>query len=130
MTEPCNQDLRTRQEQAAQEAEHLAAEVKLLAINLAVILAQLRNRELTLEVLQAEFAELIEKAHHVSQQVSDVAQAFHHRKRILWSLPSSSEVIRARGAYDAVEVALNQVSDLSAQLTARIKALQKGRPAP
>lgn len=124
MTEPYNQDLRARQEQIAHEADRLATDVKLLAINLAIILAQLQNREQTLQTLQTEFTALIEKAHYVSQQVSDVAQAFHHRKRILWSLPSSSEVIHARGAYDAVEIALNQVCELSEQLTTKVRSLK------
>jgi hypothetical protein len=113
MTGNNEKDRPDQSQHLAEEVNHLADEAKLLAINLAITLAKLRGRHKILEDLEPQFSELIKKANDTAQQVSDVLKAFENRKRMISSLPSSSQIIKQRGAYDSLEARLVNVYQLS-----------------
>jgi hypothetical protein len=111
-------------EKLAAQVEHLAEEVKLLSINLAITMARVQNENRALKDLEPEFTELIRRANDTSRQVTDVLQAFQSRLRFQYGLPASSEVVAKRGAYDAIEARLNRVYELSQDIIAKITAIQ------
>jgi hypothetical protein len=110
------------------KAEHLAGEVKLLAINLAVTLARVQNHSLQIRQLEPQFTELIRRANDTAVQVADVAKAFQHQKLMISSIPASSEIITLRGAFDKTEATLNYVLELSNKMVEILTQLQAQRP--
>ncbi len=118
--------LRAEQVRLAHKAGELADEVKLLAINLAISLAGIRGKDKTLKELEPHFTELIKKSNEASHQVADVLRAFQNQKKIIYSLPASSEIVAKRGAYDRLEATLNHIYDLSQEIIKTITIL-KGR---
>lgn len=112
-------------EQFADEVEHLAEEVKLLSINLAITLARVQTEHRALKDLEPEFTELIRRANDTSRQVTDVLQAFRSRVRFQYGLPASSAIVAKRGAYDAIEARLNRVHELSRDIIAKITNLKR-----
>jgi len=125
VTKSNNQSTGSSAEQFAAEVEHLAEEVKLLSINLAITLARVQTEHRALKDMEPEFTELIRRAHDTSRQVTDVLQAFRNQLRSQYGLPASSEIVAKRGAYDAVEARLNRVYDLSRDLIAKITNLKR-----
>jgi hypothetical protein len=112
-------------ERFADEVEHLAEEVKLLSINLAIVLARVQGEHQALKSMEPEFTELIRRANDTSRQVTDVLEAFRSRMRLQYGLPASSEIVAKRGAYDAIEARLNRVYDLSRDIIAKITTLKR-----
>lgn len=111
-------------EQFAAEVEHLAEEVKLLSINLAITLARVQSDNRGLKDLEPDFTELIRRANDTSRQVTDVLRAFRNQLRFHYGLPASSEIVAKRGAYDAIEARLNRVHELSRDIIAKITNLK------
>jgi uncharacterized Zn finger protein len=105
-----------RPEVLADKADHLAGEVKSLAINLAIVLAKVQGRQKTLGKLEQQFTELIRKANDTSQQVIDALETFKVHKRMISGLPASTGIIEQRGAYDSIEAKLNHVYKLSREI--------------
>lgn len=112
-------------EQFAAEVEHLAEEVKLLSINLAITLARVQTDHRALKEMEPEFTELIRRANDTSRQVTDVLQAFQNRMRFQYGLPASSEIVAKRGAYDAIEARLNRVYELSQDIISKLTNLKR-----
>lgn len=108
----------------AEEVEFLADEVKLLAINLAIALANLQGQGRGLKELEPQFTELIRRANDTSLQVSEALQAFRSRTGRQCGLPASSEIVEKRGAYDGVEARLNHIYNLSRDIIREITKLK------
>ncbi len=125
MTKSDNEPTKNNAEQFAAEVEHLAEEVKLLSINLAITLARVQSENRALKNMEPEFTELIRRANDTSRQVAEVLQAFRSQVRVQYGLPASSEIVAKRGAYDAIEARLNRVYDLSRDLIAKITNLKR-----
>ncbi len=130
MPEKPSNDVRDGQEQMSRQAEFLADELRLLAINLAVAVAKVQHRERSFRDLEADFAELIRKSNEIAGKVTDVVRAFQSQKNMTWSAPASSEIIDRRGAYDKTEAALHYLLALSQRVQQAIVALQSRQPAP
>jgi hypothetical protein len=111
-------------DQLAAEVEFLADEVKLLAINLAIALANLQGQGRGMKELEPRFTELIRRANDTSLQVSEALRAFRSRTGRQCGLPASSEVVVKRGAYDGVEARLNHIYDLSRDIIREITKLK------
>lgn len=125
MTKSDNQPTGKSADEFAAEVEHLAEEVKLLSINLAITLARVQRDHRALRAMEPEFTELIRRANDTSRQVTEVLQAFRSRLRIQYGLPASSEVVAKRGAYDVIEARLNRVYEMSRDIIARITDLKR-----
>ena len=125
MTKNSERQILREPEQFAAEVEHLAEEVKLLSINLAITLARVQTEHRELKELEPEFTELIRRANDTSRQVIDVLEAFRSRMRFHYGLPASSEIVAKRGAYDAVEARLNRVYELSRDIIVKITNLKR-----
>ncbi len=125
MTKSDNPPPESSAERFADEVEHLAEEVKLLSINLAIVLARVQGEHQALKSMEPEFTELIKRANDTSRQVTDVLEAFRSRMRLQYGLPASSEIVAKRGAYDAIEARLNRVYDLSRDIVAKITTLKR-----
>jgi hypothetical protein len=123
--ENANREVRERPENLADDVNHLAGEVKLLAINLAITLAKLQSRKNVLRSMERHFTELIKKANDTSQQVSDALSMLISCKRINAGLPASTEVIEKRGAYDSIEAKLNYVYKLSREVLETLKKIKR-----
>lgn len=107
------------------EVEYLASEVKLLAINLAVHLAKVRSREHVFRDMDSQFTELITKATDASQKVAEALRRFQNHRRMTAALPASSDIIDARGGYDALEAKLNDVYEISQTMIQTINKLKR-----
>ena len=112
-------------ERLAKQVDFLAGEVKLLAINLAITLARMENREKVFGQLEEQFTELIKKANDTAQQVTEVMKAYRHRQRMGTGLPASTEIIQKRGAYDGIEAKLNHVYKLSREMARKISKIKQ-----
>lgn len=107
------------------ETEHLADEVKLLAVNLAIAVARVQNKEKSIKDMESEFSELIQKANSASEQVLNVVKAFKSKKLMLYSLPASDKTIKAKGAVDHIEKRLKEVDELSRKIHQSVAILRK-----
>lgn len=117
----------SQKRQLIAEVEYLAGETKLLAMNLAIALARIKDRQKVLRDLDPEFTELIKRANDSAGQVDDVLQAFQNQKKMIYSLPASSKIIERRGAYDKIEASLQYVYALSRQIIESIRQLQQSQ---
>lgn len=122
-----NRDIpeRGKPEAFANEVEALAEEVKLLAINLAIAMAKVQNRNRALKDMEEQFTDLIRRANDTSRQVAEVLQAFRSKVRYQVALPASTEIVNKRGAYDVVEARLNYIYDLSRDIIDKIVSLKR-----
>ena len=116
MTEQPEQTIRVQYDEIARQADYLAGEVKLLAINLALTLARVQNHDPRIRQLEPQFAELIKRANDTAGQVDDVIKAFRNQKLMICHIPASSEVIALRGAFDKTEATLDYVYALSQKM--------------
>jgi len=116
-------------ERLVAEVDRLAGEVKLLAINLAIMLAKIKGRQKKFGNMDNRFVELIKRANDTSRQVGDIIQAFRDRKRMISSLPASTEIINKRGAYDSVEAKLVYVHKLSREILDTIGSIKQQKQA-
>ena len=121
MTDNHSVTAQAAQEDIARQAETLASEVRLLAVNLAVMVAKIQRRQKNIRDLEPQFADLIKKANDTAQQVSNVVMAYHNQQKMICALPASSEVIAIRGAYDKIEATLNSVYELSCHIQETLK---------
>ena len=124
MNNPNPDDLLQRRLKLAAEVEEISTEVKLLAINLAIVIAKIQNGRTPLKGMDDDFTELISRVTHTTGQVSDILSAFQNEKTLLFSLPASSKIIEQRGAYDKIEASLNLVYQLSQQIIQSIKQIE------
>lgn len=115
--------VRKRKHLAAEVAE-VSSEVKLLAMNLAIIVAKIQNSSKPLIGMDEDFTELISRVNRTTNQIDDVLKAFNAQKTMLYSLPASTKVIEQRGAYDKIEASLNQAYELSQKITRSIQELE------
>ena len=107
------------------EVEYLASEVRLLAINLAIHLAKVHNRERVFRDMDARFTELITKATDASEKVTDLLRRFQNHRRLTTALPASSDIVDKRGGYDALEAKLQYVYELSQNMIQTISKLKR-----
>ena len=124
MTNPSPEALLQRRLQLAADVEEISSEVKLLAMNLAIVIARIQNGRTPLKGMDEDFTELISRVTSTTGQVSDILDAFKNEKTLLFSLPASSKIIEQRGAYDKIEASLNYVYQLSQQIIQSIKQLE------
>ncbi len=117
------------QDALAQQVEFLSSEMKLLAINLAVSLARLRNRGDYFRGIEDVLSDLINRANDASDSVQQVLGAFQNQKRLLSSLPASSDIIKIRGGYDKIEVSLTEIESLSRNVIETIKQIKDQKKA-
>ncbi|MEE9442116.1 MAG: hypothetical protein V3V99_05560 [candidate division Zixibacteria bacterium] len=110
--------------QLAEQVESLADDVKLQALNLAITVARIQNKEATLKEMQSQFTELISQSNQSSARVKEVLESFRNERAMLFSLPSSSEVIEKRGAYDKIEASLIHVYNLSQEIMETLTKLK------
>ena len=125
MAGDCKEKPVDQPERLAEEVDYLAEEVKLLAINLAITLAKISNREKVFGRIEAQFTELIKRANDTSQRVTEVLKLFRSEDRMISSLPASSEIINKRGAYDSIEAKLNYVYKLSNDMIQTISSIKR-----
>jgi len=107
------------------EVEYLAAEVKLLAINLAIHLAKVHDRKRVFRDMDARFTELITKATDASEKVTELLRRFQTHRKLTTALPASSEIVDKRGGYDALEAKLQYVFELSQDMIQTIGKLKR-----
>lgn len=119
------EELIRRQKELASEVAEISGEVKLLALNLAIIVAKIQNSKKPLIGMDEDFTELISRVNRTTNQIDDVLKAFNNEKAMIYSLPASSKIIEQRGAYDKIEASLNQVYDLSQKITRSIQELEQ-----
>ncbi|MFH1701033.1 MAG: hypothetical protein ABIE07_10645 [Candidatus Zixiibacteriota bacterium] len=111
----------------AEEVETLADDVKLHALNLAVAVARVQNKEATLKEMQTQFTELMAQSNQSSARVKEVLESFRSERALLLSLPSSSDIIEKRGAYDKIESSLINVYNLSQEIMDTLTKLKRQR---
>lgn len=110
--------------QLAKEVEVLADDVKLQALNLAITVAKVQNKESTLKEMQSQFTDLISQSNQSSGKVKEVLESFRSERALLFSLPSSSNIIEKRGAYDKIEASLINVYKLSQEIMETLTKLK------
>ncbi|MCP4568327.1 MAG: hypothetical protein GY841_12180 [FCB group bacterium] len=115
-------------EMLTQQVNNLTDEIKLQSINLAVMIARTKQKNPDLGALDSEFGELISKINITSSKIKDILKAFQGRKKMIYSLPASSETIAKRGAYDEIEGALGHIYDLSQGLVETINSMKRRQP--
>jgi len=116
--------LHEQQVELADQVEYLASEVKLLALNLAIIMAKLKAQKREIKELEPGFSRLVNKANDIANKVLDIIKAFREQARMISSLPASSRIVEQRGGYDAVEVKLKEVYELSQNLIRTINIIK------
>lgn len=115
-------------EKLTHQVNTLTDEIKLQSINLAVIVARTKQKNQDLGALDSEFGELISNINITSSKIKDILKAFQGRKKMIYSLPASSEAIAKRGAYDDVEATLGHIYDLSQGLVETINSMKRHQP--
>ncbi|MCX6826017.1 MAG: hypothetical protein NTV06_01925 [candidate division Zixibacteria bacterium] len=89
------------------EIDELASQVKTLALNLAIGLAQAKNEMSELTYLEPEFTKLINGSVDVIREVMAILKTFRNEDKMVYSPPSNSDKL------DRIEVALNEILSLS-----------------
>jgi hypothetical protein len=110
--------------QLAEQVEVLADDVRLQALNLAITVAQVQNKETSLKEMQSQFTDLISQSNQSSTRVKEVLESFRNERALLFSLPSSSNIIEKRGAYDKIEASLINVYKLSQEIMETLTKLK------
>lgn len=123
------EQLLNRHRDLADEVDSLSGEIKLQALNLAIAVAKLQNRDISFRELEDRFTDLISRVNRTAGQIDDVLSAFRSQKTLLFSLPASSEILEKRGAYDKIEASLNYAHQLSAEIIQTITRLKTQRQA-
>jgi hypothetical protein len=123
------EELLERHEALADEVDYLGSEVKLQALNLAIAVAKLQNKEITFRELEDRFTDLISRVNRTAGQIDDVLDAFRARKTLLFSLPASSDVLEKRGAYDKIEASLNYAHELGNEILQTITQIKTRKQA-
>ncbi|MEZ5359864.1 MAG: hypothetical protein R3F48_13680 [Candidatus Zixiibacteriota bacterium] len=118
-------DIIRQGQRLASDVAEISAEVKLLALNLAIVVAKIQNSPKPLTGMDEEFTELISRVNQTTDQIDDVLKAFNAQKTLIYSLPASTKIIEQRGAYDKIEASLNQAYDLSQKISRSIQELER-----
>ena len=112
----------------AQQVHRLAEDIKLQSINLAIMLAKAKKEQRGLRELDPQFGELISTINKTARRIDDILKAFQGSKKMICSLPASSEIIARRGAYDEIEATLNYIFELSQDLIGTINEVKQQEP--
>lgn len=103
-------------EKLAAEVDQLASEMKLLAINLAVALAQAHKEDKSLESMRAVFSELIGQATDVSDKVGDAVELFRQQKKGIEGIPMSPEIDEHLKICEGIGCTLEEIESLSVEV--------------
>lgn len=110
MARPAHEQKYREWRHLVREVGYLADEVRLLAINLAIALAKIHNRDMTLSEMEPQFMELISKATDASQQVADLIRGMAGDPGLVGppGLPQERE-----GEFARMEKTLDRIYELS-----------------
>jgi hypothetical protein len=113
MNNPSERTERDEQVRLAEEVSYLTDEIKLLAINLAVVMARLKRDKHPTDLLEPQLSDFINQAVEAAERVRAVLEATRGQKAMVYQLPPSEEIIARRGVYDQIEQTLLQIYELS-----------------
>jgi len=99
----------------------MAEQVRILALNLAISLAQERDNIRELTVLEADFTELIHGAVEVIKDVTAMLQAYQNEGKMVYSPPASSSNL------DHIETSLNEILAMSKNILGIIADIKEGQ---
>ncbi len=116
MNLPELENLFSEREKLALRVNFLASEMKLLAINLAVALAQAHQEEKSLEGMRSLFSKLIGQATDVSVQVTDAVDLFRQQKKGIEGLPLSPEIDEHIKMCEEIGFTLEEIEKLSVEV--------------
>jgi methyl-accepting chemotaxis protein len=101
------------------QIDDLATQVKVLALNLAISLAQAKDRAGELAYLEPEFTKLISGSVDVIKDVTSILKAFRNEDKMVYSPPSESEKL------DRIESSLNEILRRSQSVLKTIAEVKK-----
>ena len=99
----------------------MAEQVRILALNLAISLAQERDNIRELTILESDFTELIHGAVEVIKEVTAMLQAYQNEGKMVYSPPSSSSNL------DHIETSLNEILAMSKNVLGIIADIKEGQ---
>lgn len=103
------------------QIDHLADEVKMLALNLAISLAKSKQQIKELSFMEPEFTRLVNGSVEVVKEITGIMKAFKNEDRLVFSPQKDSRSL------DRIETTLNEIHSLSQKVLYTISEMKKSK---
>ncbi|MEW5924023.1 MAG: hypothetical protein AB1746_08555 [Candidatus Zixiibacteriota bacterium] len=103
------------------QIDHLADEVKMLALNLAINLAKSKQQIKELSFMEPEFTRLVNGSVEVVKEITGIMKAFRNEDRLVFSPQKDSRSL------DRIETTLNEIHSLSRKVLYTISEIKKSK---
>lgn len=103
------------------QIDHLADEVKMLALNLAISLAKSKQQIKELSFMEPEFTRLVNGSVEVVKEITGIMKAFKNEERLVFSPQKDSRSL------DRIETTLNEIHSLSQKVLYTISEIKKSK---